>query len=133
MGLAPAPQFPEKYMPRYERSYGANPGMNEGPRRFEEGITNDGDVPAGFGRGAYGDTAPYRGSSAKVNPEVQWKRADETMRQRAHQGSSSWIEAPAMLGSFSRGAFAGHGLPQYELVVQPGTRQMRRSPTVVND
>jgi hypothetical protein len=67
------------------------------------------------------------------NPEMFYKYPEETIRERAHVGSASWIEAPAMLGDFVQGAMSGDGMPQFEYAYNPGTHVNRPSPTVVYD
>lgn len=93
MGLAPAPQFPERVPTIYERKIGANI-PRRGPLRFEEGIESDTDIPNEF----------VRGMSAPWPQIVHRKFPEETMRERAHVGSASWIEAPTFLGAFAAGA-----------------------------
>lgn len=109
----------------FERSAGSERRYGTGPRRFEEGVQSDRDIPNDFQRGAYGDTAPYRGASAATNPEHVFKRAEETMRERAHVGSASWIEAPEMLGDFVQGAVAGDSEPSFEYAYNSGLHQGR--------
>jgi hypothetical protein len=107
--------------------------MNRGPLRFEEGIATDSDVPMDFGVGAYEDTAPSPMRMNHNNPEMFYKYPEETMRERAHVGSSTWIEAPAMLGDFVKGAMAGDMMPTFEYVYNTGTHMNRPNPTVVSD
>lgn len=132
MTIAPQNPFPERSPNSYERKMGANRGGNEGPRRFEEGIASDTDVPSDF---QFGSTASLHGAPGAPNhnnPEVVFKHAADTMRERAHLGSASWIEAPSFLQEFSGGASVGDVI-EYERVFNPGTRQERQSPTVIND
>jgi hypothetical protein len=100
MGIAPVPSLgPEKFRgAQYEHDIASN-DRRRGPLRFEEGIATDTDVPNDFRRGAYADTANER-------PVTCWKGQAETMRERAHMGSSTWIEAPSMLGEFVHGSQA---------------------------
>lgn len=102
MGLAPIPPLqPERdRSPHYETDVASN-DRRRGPLRFEEGIATDTDVPNEFRRGAYADTAS--------GPVTVVKGAGETMRERVHVGSSTWIEAPALLGEFVHGAHGGFG------------------------
>ncbi len=51
------------------------------------------------------------------------------MRERAHVGSASWIEAPIMLSDFMQGAFADH--PSYERVIGSEARLYRWNPSRV--
>lgn len=128
MTVAPAPRFPEvggRTDNVFERSAGSEARFQGGPLRFQEGVQSDRDIPNDFARGAYGDTAPYRGASAATNPEHVFKRADETMRERAHVGSASWIEAPQMLGDFVQGAIAGDSQPEFEYAYNSGLHQAR--------
>ena len=93
MGLAPAPQFPERVPSMYERKVGTNEARR-GPLRFEEGVESDTDIPNEFARGAFAPDPVI----------VHRKWPEETMRERAHVGSASWIEAPTFLGAFAAGA-----------------------------
>jgi len=81
-----------------------------GPLRFEEGIATDTDVPRDFQQGAYGDTQGTEyGGWATVT-----KSPAETMKERAHLGSSTWIEAPSLLAEFVQGAHTGMMPPSFE-------------------
>lgn len=100
-----------------------------GPLRFEEGVATDTDVPFEFGRGAYGDTeGDYRGRQTMAG---MLKYPQETMRQKVHVGSASWIEAPLQLSEFVQGASMDH--PQFERVQGSEYRIPRLNPTVVQD
>jgi len=100
MGIAPVPPLgPSKDRAQAYVHDMASNDRRRGPLRFEEGIATDTDVPNDFRRGAYADTSHPR-------PTTEWKHAGETMRERAHMGSSTWIEAPAMLGEFVHGSQA---------------------------
>jgi hypothetical protein len=76
--------------------------------QFEEGIGWDTDVPNEFmigmdqGRGLHRDetTADPRPNH---NLNVFEKPYDQTMRERAHVGSASWVEAPSHLDAFVAG------------------------------
>lgn len=131
--IAPNPLYPERQGQYFDRQMGPNIPGNQGPQRFEEGVATDTDVPNDFSRGAYFDTSFAPGRINHNNPEMVFKHADETMRARAHVGSSTWIEAPLMLGDFVDGTQAGYGMPQYERVFNPEQRQYRRAATVVLD
>lgn len=133
MQVAPNPMFPETGMTTFERSMAPSIPGNRGPLRFEEGIATDTDVPYDFGVGAYEDTAPSPGRNNHNNPEMFYKYAEETMRERAHVGSSSWIEAPAMLGDFVQGTMSGEGMPTFEYAFGSGGYAKRPNPTVVYD
>jgi len=107
----------------YEVAYAPSIPGTKGPLRFEEGVATDTDVPFEFGRGAYEDTigAVYTGTTIK-DPM-------ETMRERAHVGSATWIEAPIVLADFVQGAGMDH--PSFELVVGSEARIQRWNPTRV--
>jgi hypothetical protein len=111
---------------QYERVQAVNTARR-GPLRFEEGVATDTDIPSDFGKGAYGDTAGTE--------QTGWNRKDsaETMRERAHVGSASWIEAPTMLSDFVIGASAGQGPPNWEVEVGSERRLRRISPASVAD
>ena len=98
MGLAPVPPLgPEKFRgAQYETDVAQN-NRRRGPLRFEEGIALDTDVPNDFRLGAYGDTANERPVTTRKDPAT-------TQRERVHMGSSTWIEAPSLLGEFVQGA-----------------------------
>lgn len=121
MGVAPAPRFPEKFPTQYERKIAESPVGNEGPRRFEEGVGSDTDVPREFAVGV------HQGTSGM--PITHRKTPAETMRERAHVGSASWIEAPSMLRDFAQGAAE----PEVQTIqVNRGEgRKMRQNPTTV--
>ena len=132
MTIAPAPQFEERTNYTYQRVMGPNVAGTKGPLRFEEGIATDTDVPTDFQRGAYFDTSS--GVRPNINqPDMVYKHAGETMKERSHPGSASWIEAPSVLQEIVQGAFSGYGENQYERAFNPGTRIQRQQPTVVND
>ena len=100
--LAPSQTFPEKFKPVYEVKQGANT-QRRGPLRFEEGLGTDTDLPNEFMNGirqGY-ETAPGRNNH---NMNVFEKYPDETMRERYHVGSASWVEGPDYLGQFAGGA-----------------------------
>jgi hypothetical protein len=108
---------------QYERAIAVN-NTRRGPLRFEEGVATDTDVPNEFGRGAYADCFYER-------PVTNVKGPEETMRERAHVGSATWIEAPAMLSDFVYGAQAGQGLPEWEMEYGSEQRYMRINPSTV--
>jgi hypothetical protein len=130
--IAPTPQFPEKVGATYERKMAESMPGNRGPLRFEEGIATDTDVPSDFQLGldqGY-DTPAGRPNH---NTNVFEKYADETMKQRAHVGSASWVEAPAFVEEFSQGNFGDHSQIVIEEVVRSGARQQRMNPAQVAD
>ena len=55
------------------------------------------------------------------------------MRERAHVGSASWIEAPTMLSDFVIGASIGRGNPTFEMEMGSEQRLIRISPAAVSD
>jgi hypothetical protein len=75
--------------------------------------------------GAVGERGPLRFEEGLATDP------DETMQQRLHAGSASWIEAPTMLGEFATGSGDGDNDPFFPLVGNPGVRQQRISPTVI--
>lgn len=133
MNVAPAPMFPEKGMPFFERTLAPSIPMNKGPLRFEEGIATDTDVPRDFAQGAYMDTAPSPMRMNHNNPEMFYKYPEQTMQERAHVGAASWIEAPTVLSEFVQGAVSGDGMPQFEYEYNTGAHMNRPNPTVVFD
>lgn len=133
MNVAPAPMFPEKGTPVFERTLAPSIPMNKGPLRFEEGIATDTDVPRDFAQGAYMDTAPSPMRMNHNNPEMFYKYPEQTMQERAHVGAASWIEAPTVLSEFVQGAVAGDGMPQFEYEYNTGAHMNRPNPTVVWD
>ena len=62
-----------------------------------------------------------------------YKHAEDTMKERAHVGSASLIEAPALLSDFVTGAMAGDGMPTFEMEYNSGGYMKRPNPTVVSD
>ena len=130
--IAPTPQFPEKVGATYERKMAAaQPGLR-GPLRFEEGIATDTDVPNDFQVGLdQGYDTPAGRPNHNVN--VMEKFPEETMKQRAHMGSSAWVEAPTYLGEYSQGNFGDHSEVVIEEVVRSGARTQRMNPAVVAD
>lgn len=135
MTVSPAPMFPERSRDEilFERSMAPSVPMNKGPLRFEEGVATDTDVPNDFAVGAYMDTAPSPMRQNHNNVEMFYKHAADTMRERAHVGSASWIEAPSVLSEFVEGAMAGDGMPQWEYSYNDGGHMNRPNPTVVSD
>lgn len=110
----------------YEAAIAPSIPGNKGPLRFEEGVATDTDVPMEFGRGAYGDAA---GSLNLGTMAGMTKTPQETMRERAHVGSASWIEAPTQLSEFVQGAGTDH--PSFERVAGSEQRIQRWNPTRV--
>lgn len=130
--IAPQPQFPERTPNTYERKFAAaNPGQR-GPLRFEEGIGTDTDVPNDFQVGVMQGilTPPGRPNH---NANVYEKYPEETMKERAHVGSASWVEGPQFLGEFAHGSFSDYGEVTYEEVIRSGARQQHANPAQVID
>lgn len=131
MGLGPTPNFPERAPQAYEVK-GAGNAERRGPLRFEEGIATDTDVPNDFQVGIQNGFAAAPGRPNR-NAPVWQKPAAETLSERAHVGSASWIEAPTFLGEFSHGSFSDNAEQKIETKLVSGGRSMRMNPTVVND
>jgi hypothetical protein len=131
MGLAPAPQYPERSPQVYELKLAEN-DERRGPLRFEEGIATDTDVPNEFQKGVMSGFASAPGRPNR-NAPVWQKPAEETLMERAHVGSASWIEAPTFLGEFAHGSFTNYAEQTVESVYRTGARTARMNPTVVND
>ena len=131
MGIAPAPGFPERSPQAYERKMSGNL-ERRGPLRFEEGLATDTDVPTDFQKGIASGFASAPGRPNR-NAPVWQKPAAETLGERAHPGSASWIEAPTFLGEFAHGSFTNYAEQTHEVVVRSGARIQRLNPTVVND
>jgi hypothetical protein len=131
MSISPAPRFPERAPQIYERK-GADNVTRRGPLRFEEGIATDTDVPNDFAKGMMSGSATAPGRPNR-NAPVWQKPAAETLSERAHVGSASWVEAPTYLGEFAHGTMNDYSAAQIETVARSGGRTQRMSPTVVND
>ena len=130
MGIAPDPQFPERAPVMYERKMApAVPGLR-GPLRFEEGIATDTDVPDDFQRGMMEGGAAAQGGG--VNPNTQYKHADEVMKERAHVGSAAWVDSPLYLGGFAEGAGEGNVI-EYVEEFRSGGRNENVNAAVVRD
>ena len=124
---APAPMVPEKSETIFEYGYGPEYTGNRGDQSFMEGVATDTDVPRDFSVGAYRDTAPAKGHLAVPEAETVFKRAEETMRERAHVGSASWIEAPDVLNDFVQRAHSGEGEQRWEYAYNTGGHMNRPS------
>jgi hypothetical protein len=131
MGLSPAPQFPERAPNVYELKESGN-ATRRGPLRFEEGIATDTDVPNDFQKGMMQGYTPAPGRP-NHNANVFLKPAAETLAERAHVGSASWVEAPTFLGEFAHGTMNDYAAQVIETKVVSGGRSQRQSATVVND
>jgi len=132
MTIAPTPKFPERPGTVYDRKMASALPGQRGPLRFEEGVATDTDVPNEFSKGASQGYQPAAGRPNR-NAPVHTKTAEETMKERAHVGSASWVEAPDHLSEFSGGAFADHGKNEFEEVIRNGARQQAANPAVVRD
>jgi hypothetical protein len=132
MGIAPNPGFPEVAPYTYERKMAlGQPGLR-GPLRFEEGIATDTDVPNDFQRGMMEATSPAPGTTSSVNPDTQYKHANETMAERAHVGSAAWVESPQYLSDYASGAGEGNQI-EYVMADRSGGRYSRVNPALVVD
>ena len=112
----------------YETAIAVN-NARRGPLRFEEGVATDTDIPNDFAAGAYGDS----GGDGRGRPFTPVKDPAQTMQERAHVGSASWIEAPTMLSDFVIGASSGQSLPQFEMELGSERRMIRINPANVQD
>ena len=130
--LAPAPQFPERLSATYEAKIAPSIPGNRGPLRFEEGIGTDTDVPNEFTKGVLQGYITADGRP-NHNANVYEKWPEETMAERAHVGSASWVEAPTFLSEFAHGSFSQAAEQHYEQVDRSGGRYERISPAVVTD
>jgi len=131
MGIAPANIPPEVTPQSFQRTMGPNTAMGKGPLRFEEGLATDTDVPNDFMQGMGDGYQTGPGSPNHNNPESQYKHADQTMAERAHVGSASWVDAPSVLGEFVGGVTEPP--VTYPDVVRSGGRYERMSPETVTD
>lgn len=129
---APQNPYPEAQRNVFESKMAPSIPGNRGPLRFEEGVATETDVPSDFAQGAYQDPAPAPGRPNQNNREMFYKHADQTMRERAHVGSASWIEAPEVLGDFVQGTTSGDGQPTFEYAYNSGMREARPNPTRVS-
>ena len=132
MAIAPTPQVPERSGNTYDRKMASSVPGQRGPLRFQEGIGTDTEVPQEFATGAAQGYTPAAGRPNR-NAPVHTKPAEETMKERAHVGSASWIEATDYLQEFSNGSFQDYAEPTIEEVTRNGARQSRVSPAVVQD
>jgi len=131
MTISPAPRFPERAPHMYEMKGADNP-TRRGPLRFEEGVATDTDVPNDFIKGMESGSAVAPGRPNR-NAPVWQKSAAETLSERAHVGSASWVEAPTFLGEFAHGTMNDYSAAQIETVARSGGRMQRPNATVVND
>ena len=132
MNVAPNPMFPERSPNVFERSMAPSIPGNRGSQQFMEGVASDTDVPRDFGQGAYADTAPSPMRMNHNNREMFFKYPEQTMQERAHVGSASWIEAPGVLSDFVTGTVAGDGMPTFEVATNSGMHMNRPNPVRVD-
>lgn len=132
MTVAPQNKFPERTPNVFERSMAPSIPGNRGPLRFEEGVATETDVPSDFQQGAYADTASAPGRPNQNNRQMFYKPAADTLRERAHIGSASWVEAPEVLSDFVTGAHSGNGMPQFSYAYNSGLHENRPNPTRVS-
>jgi hypothetical protein len=132
MSLAPAPQNPENAPNVYETKMAPSIPGNRGPLRFEEGIATDSDIPSDFQRGMMESGMGVGPGQNGVDPNTQYKHADETLRERAHVGSASWVDSPMYLGSFAGGSGEGN-VVEYVQESRDGSRYENVNAAVVRD
>jgi hypothetical protein len=132
MAIAPVPSFPERTPTFFDQKVGESIPGNEGPHLFQEGLGSDPDIPADFVTGIRQGETPAPGRPNR-NAPVFIKPPAETMKQRAHAGSASWVEAPTFLREFVQGSFTNYDSPQWELEMGSETRLHRAAPNVVRD
>ena len=130
--IAPQNPYPEAMRNVFERTMAPSIPGNRGPLRFEEGVATETEVTRDFGEGAYMDTSPAPSRMNHPNRNALYKPAEQTMQERAHVGSASWIEAPAVLSDFVSGATAGDGVPTFEMVQNSGMHMNRPNPVRVD-
>ena len=129
--IAPVAVPPSVVSTVYERKMAPDMSGGRGPLRFEEGLATDTDLPMEFVNGAHQGyvTAPGRPNH---NQNVYEKWPDETMRERVHVGSASWVEAPTYLGAFAGGTSA-EAERRYIQVDRNGGGYRRRNASQVTD
>lgn len=130
--IAPQNPYPEAMRNVFERTMAPSITGNRGPLNFQEGVATETEVTYDFGEGAYMDTAPSPMRQNHNNPEMFYKPAEQTMQERAHVGSASWIEAPAVLSEFVQGSMAGDGMPKFEMSYNSGMHMNRPNPVRVD-
>lgn len=129
MTLAPAPQVPSQQSSVYEVKVAPNMPGGRGPLRFEEGLATDTDLPNEFVNGM---RQGYVDDGRGHNANVYEKWPEETMRERVHVGSASWVEAPTYLQGFLGGS-SDEAEQRYVVQSNPGSHQMRRNAAQVLD
>lgn len=131
MGIAPSNIPPERTPQTFQRTMGPDMAGRTGPLRFEEGLATDTDVPDDFTEGMGDGYQTGPGSPNHNNPASQYKHADVVMRERAHVGSASWVDAPSVLQEFVGGVTEPP--VTFPDVMRSGGRYERRSPELVTD
>lgn len=127
--LAPAPSVPQQQSSVYEVKIAPDMPGGRGPMRFEEGLATDTDLPNEFVNGMrQGYATDPRGH----NLNVYEKYPEETMRERVHVGSASWVEAPTYLAAFMGGS-SPEAEQNYIQVNRSGSSYLRRNPAEVLD
>lgn len=129
MTLAPAPSVPQQQSSVYEVKVAPNMPGGRGPLRFEEGLATDTDLPMEFVNGM---KQGYIDDGRGHNRNVYEKWPEETMRERVHVGSASWVEAPTYLQGFMGGA-SPEAEQNYIQVARSGGHYQRPSASVVRD
>jgi hypothetical protein len=132
--LAPTTRFPETAPQYYERKMAPDAAGGQGPDRFSEGIATDTDVPNDFNLGAM--QGFQTAGRPNHNQNVYEKWPEETMRERAHLGSSAWTEAPTYLGEFAHGTdtvLAERKFEEVDRSAPYGRRYERHNPAQVLD
>jgi hypothetical protein len=129
--IAPDPRVSERTPQSYGETVGPNRSGQRGPLRFEEGIATDGPVTGDFREGISDGLVTAPDSPNHNNPAVQYKPAVKVMQERAHIGSSSWIDAPSMLGEFVGGV--SEPPINFPLVRRSGGRYERKNAVIVGE
>lgn len=129
--IAPVAIPPSVVSSVYERKMAPDAPGGRGPLRFEEGLATDTDLPMEFVNGVQQGCIPAPGRP-NHNANVYEKWPDETMRERVHVGSASWVEAPTYLGAFAGGT-SPEAEQKYIQVDRSGGRYQRRNPSQVTD
>jgi hypothetical protein len=129
MTLAPAPRVPQQQSSVYEVKVAPDAPGGRGPLRFEEGVATDPDIGPEFINGM---RQGYETDGRGHNKNVYEKEAAETMQERLHVGSASWVEAPTYLQAFMGGQ-STEAERNYVQVTRDGGHYARRSAAQVLD
>jgi hypothetical protein len=135
--LAPTPTYPERPGTMYEGKMAPSRTGTVGPLRFEEGLATDTDIPNEFSNGVMQGYTTADGRP-NHNKNVYEKWPAETMKERAHVGSASWVEAPTYLGEFSHGTDSQAAERKFEMIDRgrpnpSGARYERHNAAIVSD